>query len=104
MPHPLARLSDLSKPTLWFIHASGCPACAAMKPVVRRWLRAHPGLVVPRALDLASVEWKAKAWEPELTPTCLVRYPGGKLAPVRLDGHEGYAVFDAFMRTALARR
>jgi thioredoxin-like negative regulator of GroEL len=101
--HPLARLADSRTPTLVFLWASGCPACASMKPVVARWLRANEGRVKVMAVDLARVEWRAKKWEPELTPTCLVMFADGRLARKRLDGHEDDKVFAAFMETALAR-
>lgn len=86
-------------PILWFIHARGCPACAALRPEVGRWLRANPGRVRPLALDLEQVEWKAKRWEPELTPTLLLVDEGRVVA--KMEGFEELTDFARWIEGAL---
>lgn len=73
-------MGALHLPVVYLLHASGCPACEEMKPVVGAWWREnrHRARVVP--VDLARAEWKAQAWEPEVTPTVIVRYPDGRLS------------------------
>jgi thiol-disulfide isomerase/thioredoxin len=76
-----------AKPTLYFLYAPGCPACKAMKPVVGDFYRANRDRVNVRPIDLSRVEWKAKAWEPEVTPTLILRRPDGTLSKP-LEGYE----------------
>jgi thiol-disulfide isomerase/thioredoxin len=68
------------RPVVYFLHATGCPACEAARPEVGRWYAAnkHRARVVP--VDLTRVEWQAKAWEPDATPTCIIRFPDGRLS------------------------
>lgn len=87
------------RPTLFFLHATGCPACEMMKPEVRQFYLTHRDKVRVVPVDLAVAEWKAKKWAPEMTPTLLVRYPDGKLSP-RLEGYEPGA-FQKWVRTVL---
>lgn len=75
------------KPTLYFMHAPGCDACRAMKPVVAEFYARNKDRVKVVPIDLSRVEWKSKAWEPELTPTLILRYPDGKLSKP-LEGYE----------------
>jgi thiol-disulfide isomerase/thioredoxin len=67
------------RPVLFFLHAAGCGACDALKPYIASiWKKRQDIRVVP--VDLTSVEWKARKWEPEGTPTLIVRYPDGRLS------------------------
>lgn len=68
-------------PTLYIFYATGCPACEMAKPEVKRWWTAHKDRVRVVPIDLTRVEWTAKSWEPDQTPTFLVRLPNGKLTP-----------------------
>lgn len=86
-----------ARPTLYFIHATGCPACEMRKRAVGAWWRAHREAVNVVPLDLTRVEWRAKRWEPEMTPTLVVRYPDGRLSE-RLEGYADDAEFLAWAK------
>ena len=82
-----AMIETPAQPTLYFLHATGCEACEMMKPEVAAWWRVnrHRARLVP--VDLARVEWKAKKWEPDMTPSLVIRYPDGRLSKW-LEGYE----------------
>ncbi len=71
--------------TLFFVHGgldpkTGehlCPACAEAAPLVEAYAKRHPEVVVEE-VDLATVDWKARAWAPRLTPTLVILKPSGK--------------------------
>jgi hypothetical protein len=67
-------------PTLYFIYATGCPACEMAKPEMKRWWLARKDRVNLKPIDLTRAEWPPDAaWEPDQTPTFLVRLPNGRL-------------------------
>lgn len=76
-----------TRPTLYFIHASGCEACEMAKPEVGAFWRANKNRVKVVPVDLTRAEWKAKKWEPDATPTLIVRYADGRLSK-KLEGYE----------------
>lgn len=74
-------------PTLYFLHAPGCEACEMLKPEVAVWWRVNKHRVRIVPIDLTRAEWKAKSWEPNMTPTLIVRWPDGRLSKF-LEGYE----------------
>lgn len=74
-------------PTLYFLHAAGCEACEMMKPEVYRWWKVNKHRVRLVPVDLTRVEWRAKKWEPNMTPSLVVRRPDGRLSKW-LEGYE----------------
>jgi thiol-disulfide isomerase/thioredoxin len=88
-----------ARPTLYFLHATGCPACEMMKPEVGAFYASNRDRIRVVPVDLAVAEWRAKKWAPEMTPTLIVRYPDGRLSP-RLEGYEPGA-FQKWVRKVL---
>jgi thioredoxin-like negative regulator of GroEL len=87
-------------PVLYFIHASGCHGCDLARPAVGRFFREAQGRVRVVPVDLTRAEWRATAWEPEMTPTLVVRYPDGRLSE-RLEGWGGEEEFRAWLAKVL---
>ena len=75
-----AMIETPALPTLYFVHATGCEACEMLKPEVAAWWRVNKHRVRLVPVDLARVEWRAKRWEPEMTPSLVIRYPDGRLS------------------------
>lgn len=69
---------------LFYIHMPGCPTCAAIRPIIRRFRDTHPDVKLV-AIDITAVAWEAKRWIPQVTPTL-----------VRLDAEGRYHVFDGY--------
>lgn len=67
---------------LFFIHMPGCHTCASVKPLIAKFRAEHPEVRV-RPLDITAVEWKARRWMPQVTPTL-----------VHMDKHRRLHVFD----------
>ncbi len=83
------RLHETSEalPTVYFLYATGCPACEAAKPEIGAWYARNKDRARVVPVDLTRVEWKAKAWEPGVTPTFVIRFPDGRLSRP-LEGYE----------------
>lgn len=69
----------VAQPTLFLFYQEGCPACAEVKPIVRKFRDANPDVKVI-ALDINTTEWKARNWEPQVTPTLVALTPDGRWA------------------------
>ena len=74
-------------PTIYFMWSPGCPACSAMKPVLREFYQRNKDRIRVVPVDLSRVEWRAKAWEPNVTPTLIMRHPDGTLSKP-MEGYE----------------
>lgn len=72
----------LPAPRLYFIHATGCGACEEARPEVEAFARVHNGVRVI-AVDLAVAEWKAKTWEPQMTPSYVLLDSEGRRRGMR---------------------
>lgn len=94
-----AMIEGKPLPTLYFLHAPGCEACEMLKPEVAVWWRVNKHRVRVVPIDLTRAEWKAKSWEPNMTPSLVVRWPDGKLSKW-LEGYEPGA-FLAWVEQAL---
>lgn len=53
---------------LIYIYMPGCQTCAAVKPLIAKFRKEHPEVLV-KPLDITKVEWKARRWSPSYTPT-----------------------------------
>lgn len=82
-----AMIEGKPLPTLYFLHAPGCEACEMLKPEVAVWWRVNKHRVRIVPIDLTRAEWKAKSWEPNMTPSLVVRWPDGRLSKW-LEGYE----------------
>ncbi len=81
----------VARPTLYFVYAEGCLHCAAMKPIVRAFRDANADVAV-HAIDIETTDWKARNWQPEMTPTLIALRPDGRWAKIegQLDEVEFY--------------
>lgn len=70
---------------LFYIHMPGCPTCAEVKPIIRAFRDLNPQVKVV-AVDITAIEWGAKNWIPQVTPTL-----------IKLDGNGRYTVFDGYL-------
>lgn len=59
---------------LYFLYATGCPACDGAKKPLAAFEKAHPEIQIVR-VDLLTTEWK-HPWSPEATPTYVLEVPG----------------------------
>jgi thioredoxin-like negative regulator of GroEL len=83
--------TKVEKPTLFFVYMKGCGHCAEMKPLLRAFRDANPDIVV-KSLDIETTDWKARNWQPDVTPTLIALKPSGKWAKIegQLDEAEFY--------------
>ncbi|MDO8689268.1 MAG: thioredoxin family protein [Dehalococcoidia bacterium] len=61
---------------LYEIYAEGCPGCEATTPEVEKFGKAHPEIKIVM-VDIERVEWGARAWEPQVTPTLILLTEAG---------------------------
>ena len=59
---------------LYFLYATGCPACDAAKKPLAAFEREHPEVQIVR-VDLLTTKW-THSWSPEATPTYVLEVPG----------------------------
>lgn len=59
---------------LYFLYATGCPACDQAKRPLSAFEREHPEIQIVR-VDLLTAQWK-HPWSPEATPTYVLEVPG----------------------------
>lgn len=76
-----------ARSVLYFLHSPGCEACEMLKPEVARWWKINKHRVRLVPVDLTRAEWKAKSWEPDMTPSLVIRFPDGRLS-TWLEGYE----------------
>lgn len=82
-----AMIQTKPLPILYLLHAAGCEACEMLKPEVYAWWKVNKHRVRLVPVDLTKVEWRAKKWEPDMTPSLAVRRPDGRLSKW-LEGYE----------------
>ena len=89
----------VAKPTLFFFYMKGCSHCEAVKPIVKAFRDANSDVAV-HALDINTTEWKARNWEPEVTPTLIALTPAGRYAVLEgeFDETEFYAWVGAHLK------
>jgi len=71
---------------LFFLHMPGCPACARMKPVMKKLAELRKDIVV-MPVDLTQANDWPLDWSPKATPTLLIVDGYG----MRPRAAEGYA-------------
>lgn len=59
---------------LYFLYATGCPACDAAKKPLAAFERENPNIQIVR-VDLLTTKW-THPWSPEATPTYVLEVPG----------------------------
>lgn len=79
--------TSATKPTIFYLYATGCPACRSLKPILADFYARNKHRVNVVPVDLSRVEWKAKKWVPEVTPTLILRRPDGTLSKP-MEGYE----------------
>jgi thiol-disulfide isomerase/thioredoxin len=65
-------------PTLYWLHATGCPACSEMEPFVDAFAKKNGHRLPVIKADLMEVEWAARNWAPEVTPTLVLLRSDGE--------------------------
>lgn len=71
---------------LFFLHMPGCPACAKMKPVMKRLAEVRKDVAITHIDLTKATDWPLE-WSPSATPTLLIVDAYG----MRPRAAEGYA-------------